>query len=184
MGAAFADRRLDGREIATVKELLAKIMGEDELPTEMDARLKSFKPSSFDEQEAAKGLQLDGDEEKRQLLDLIAAVNESDDELVQDVCDERVECVVGQDTQVQRGRHRVARDSAEDGLDRVAQISENRLAAREHPVEGNLPVEVIVDPDVGVRSPGVACDEVGEEDPQAQQRCAPRTSGRGRRPDS
>ena len=64
MGAAFADSRLDGREYAAVKKLLAEVVGEETLPDEMEARLKEFDPKTFDPDAVAKGLELEGDDEK------------------------------------------------------------------------------------------------------------------------
>lgn len=81
MGAAFADRRLDGREYETVKKLLAQVMGVDEVPAEMEARLKKFNPKTFDAASTAKSLGLTDDDEKRKLIELIAAVNDADEEL-------------------------------------------------------------------------------------------------------
>ncbi len=81
MGAAFADNRLDGREYAAVKKLLAEVIGTEELPGEMEARLKAFNPKTFDAPGAAKSLLLKEDTEKRKLIELIAAVTEADEVL-------------------------------------------------------------------------------------------------------
>ena len=81
MGAAFADSRLDGREYETVKKLLAEVMGVPEVPEEMEARLKGFNPKTFDPASTAKTLGLTDDAEKRKLIELVAAVNDADDEL-------------------------------------------------------------------------------------------------------
>ncbi len=81
MGAAFADNRLDGREYASVKKLLAEVIGAEELPKEMESRLKAFNPKTFDASGAAKSLLLKEAPEKRKLIELIAAVTEADDVL-------------------------------------------------------------------------------------------------------
>lgn len=81
MGAAFADNRLDGREYAAVKKLLAEVIGAEELPAEMESRLKAFNPKTFDATGAAKSLMLKDDTEKRKLIELIAAITEADDVL-------------------------------------------------------------------------------------------------------
>jgi uncharacterized tellurite resistance protein B-like protein len=81
MGAAFADNRLDGREYAAVKKLLAEVIDAEELPEEMESRLKAFDPKTFDAGEAAKSLELKEDAEKRKLIELVAAVTEADDVL-------------------------------------------------------------------------------------------------------
>jgi uncharacterized tellurite resistance protein B-like protein len=81
MGAAFADNRLDGREYAAVKKLLAEVVDAEELPADMEARLKAFNPKTFDPVGAAKSLMLTEDSEKRKLIELLAAVTEADDVL-------------------------------------------------------------------------------------------------------
>jgi uncharacterized tellurite resistance protein B-like protein len=81
MGAAFADSRLDGREYEAVKALLAGVMGLDAIPEEMEKRLKAFEPKTFDPEGAAASLMLTEEAEKRHLIELIAAVNDADDEL-------------------------------------------------------------------------------------------------------
>jgi len=81
MGAAFADNRLDGREYAAVKKLLAGVIDAEELPADMESRLKAFNPKTFDPAGAAKSLLLKEDTEKRKLIELIAAVTEADDVL-------------------------------------------------------------------------------------------------------
>lgn len=81
MGAAFADSRLDGREYEAVKNLLAQVMGVASIPEEMEARLQAFDPKSFDPVAAAQSLALDNEEAKRHLVELVAAVNEADEEL-------------------------------------------------------------------------------------------------------
>lgn len=80
MGAAYADNHLDGRELDTVKQLLAQVMSVDALPAEMAARLDAFDPKAFDARAAARALELGTDEEKRHLVELIAAVTEADEE--------------------------------------------------------------------------------------------------------
>lgn len=81
MGAAFADSRLDGREYEAVKALLAGVMGLDTIPDDMEKRLKAFEPKTFDPASAAASLMLTEEAEKRHLLELVAAVNDADEEL-------------------------------------------------------------------------------------------------------
>jgi uncharacterized tellurite resistance protein B-like protein len=81
MGAAYADNHLDGRELDAVKKLLANVMSLEQLPEEMTARLESFDAKGFDARAAAQSLELTTEEEKRNLVELIAAVTEADDEL-------------------------------------------------------------------------------------------------------
>ena len=79
MGAAYADKHLDGREYGTVMKLLAKVMDLAELPDEMISRLDNFAPNGFDPVSAAKSLNLTNDDEKRTLIELVAAVTEADE---------------------------------------------------------------------------------------------------------
>ena len=81
MGAAFADRRLDGREFAAVKELLAKAMNASVIPPAMEDHLKGFDPRTFDPTATVAELGITADDEKRKLVELIAAVNDADEEL-------------------------------------------------------------------------------------------------------
>ena len=81
MGAAYADNHLDGRELEKVKKLLADVMSLDQLPAEMTTRLEGFDAKGFDARAAAQSLELGSEEEKRHLVELIAAVAEADEEL-------------------------------------------------------------------------------------------------------
>jgi uncharacterized tellurite resistance protein B-like protein len=78
MGAALADKHLDGRELDAVKELLAEAMGVEQVPMAMLQRLDGFDADKFDLKKTAGALELD-DAEKRNLLELVAAVHEADD---------------------------------------------------------------------------------------------------------
>ncbi len=81
MGAAYADNDLDGREYDVVKKLLAQVMDLTTVPDEMVTRLDNFAPKEFDPIATAKSLGLVEEEEKRQLIELIAAVTEADEVL-------------------------------------------------------------------------------------------------------
>jgi protein-disulfide isomerase-like protein with CxxC motif len=81
MGAAYADKELDGRELDTVKALLAKVTGQESLSPEMSDRLRRFNPNRFDAAATAKALGLTDNRQKRYLIEMIAAVTEADDNL-------------------------------------------------------------------------------------------------------
>lgn len=81
MGAAFADSRLDGREYDAVKALLAGVMDVETIPDDMEKRLKAFDHKTFDPASAVASLMITEEAEKRHLLELIAAVNDADEEL-------------------------------------------------------------------------------------------------------
>ena len=81
LGAAYADKRLEGREIATIRALLEKVAGESPLPEALDARMRSFNPATHDAQGAAATLWFLSKEDKRTVIDLIAKVTEADEEI-------------------------------------------------------------------------------------------------------
>lgn len=81
LGAAYADKRLEGDEIDAISNMLCHLLGVDELPDAQRARMKGFNPAKHDAVAAAKSLGALDDGEKRKLLDLVASVNESDDEI-------------------------------------------------------------------------------------------------------
>ena len=79
MGAAHADRELDGKELETVKKLLQKVIKRSRLPDWLQWRVEDFKPAHLDIPEAVGKLGLKTDDEKHKLLEMIVAVHESDD---------------------------------------------------------------------------------------------------------
>jgi uncharacterized tellurite resistance protein B-like protein len=81
MGAAYADRKLDGRELEAVKKLMADLMSVETIPGEIAQRLEEFDPKSFDAAAAAKALEIQDDDEKLKVVELIATVTEADEEI-------------------------------------------------------------------------------------------------------
>jgi uncharacterized tellurite resistance protein B-like protein len=81
LGAAYADKRLEGRELDTIRALLERVVGEAPLPAELEARIKSFNPAKHDPRGAAATLWFLSDEDKRTVIDLVAKVTEADDEI-------------------------------------------------------------------------------------------------------
>ncbi len=79
MGAALADKHLDGRELEAVKRLLTEAMGVDKLPTSLEHRLERFKANELDMFGSVAQLGLRTKKEKRTLLELVVAVHESDE---------------------------------------------------------------------------------------------------------
>jgi uncharacterized tellurite resistance protein B-like protein len=80
LGAAYADKRLEGQEKDKIRSLLAKLAGGKQFPTEVEARFREFSPAAFDVDAAAKKLAHLGDD-RRKVLEMIAAVTESDSEI-------------------------------------------------------------------------------------------------------
>jgi len=79
LGAAYADKRLEGDEVRAITKMVCKLLGTEELPEAQAARLKAFNPAKFDLEAAAGSLSGLPDDDKKRVLDLIASLNESDD---------------------------------------------------------------------------------------------------------
>lgn len=80
LGAAYADKRLEGREKDKIRSLLAKLAGSDSFPDAVEARFREFSPAQFDAEAAGKRLSHLGDD-RRKILEMVAAVTESDEEI-------------------------------------------------------------------------------------------------------
>jgi len=81
LGAVYADDRLDGAEDEAVRKLLCKVVGSDELPIELEARIENFEADGFDLAESAAEFESVDDVGKRKLLELVAAVFDADGEV-------------------------------------------------------------------------------------------------------
>lgn len=78
MAAAHADPLQTEEPYEIVCTALKQVMGAAYLLSDMHPRLKAFDPDSFDIQSVVEALALESDVEKRQLLELIAAVHDAD----------------------------------------------------------------------------------------------------------
>jgi len=81
MGAAYADERLEGEEDAAVRRLLARVIGSDDLPDEVNACIDDFDREGFDLDEVVGAFVADPAVQKRALLELVAAVFDADEEV-------------------------------------------------------------------------------------------------------
>ena len=81
MGAAHADSELREREVEAVRDLLCKLTGTSALSDELQTRLARFRPAEFSLSVAASAFASESPARKRQLLELIAAVQEADQEI-------------------------------------------------------------------------------------------------------
>ncbi|NVB83322.1 MAG: hypothetical protein HOV81_33430 [Kofleriaceae bacterium] len=79
LGAAYADRELKDQERDEVRALLEELAGE--LPTEVEMKIATFDPETFDLQAAAAAFKSDSEDDRKKLLYLVSAVNESDEEI-------------------------------------------------------------------------------------------------------
>lgn len=80
LGAAYADKRLEGAEVARIRSLLGTLL-EGEVPERLQAQIQSFRPAAFRVQEAAAALADLSAADKRKLLELVASVHDADEEL-------------------------------------------------------------------------------------------------------
>ncbi|RMG96978.1 MAG: TerB family tellurite resistance protein, partial [Deltaproteobacteria bacterium] len=81
LGAAYADKRIEGSELDRIRAILCKLLGEDRLPDALEERLRSFNPAKFDPSSAAAPYRDRKAEDKRKLLELVASVSDADGEL-------------------------------------------------------------------------------------------------------
>jgi uncharacterized tellurite resistance protein B-like protein len=80
LGAAYADRQFQDRERKEVRELLVELTGAA-LTSELEERILEFTPARFDLAATAGEFRSDPEEDRRRLLNLVAAINDADDEL-------------------------------------------------------------------------------------------------------
>lgn len=80
LGAAYADKRLEGRELDAIRSMVIKLLGSPALPGTQEERIRSFNPAKHDARAAAASLAALSHEHKRKVLELVATVTESDDE--------------------------------------------------------------------------------------------------------
>ncbi|MCH9681173.1 MAG: TerB family tellurite resistance protein [Deltaproteobacteria bacterium] len=81
LGAAYADKRLEGQELAAIRSMVSKLMGTPAPPAAQEERIKSFNPAKHDAGDAARSLAALPMASKRKLIGLVASVTESDDEI-------------------------------------------------------------------------------------------------------
>lgn len=81
LGAAYADKRLEGIEVTRIRAILQQILGGAALDPRIEEALVSFSPAAFNVHASATSLAGLDSRDKRTLLELIASVNDADDEL-------------------------------------------------------------------------------------------------------
>ena len=80
LGAAYADKRLEGAEVARIEQILRSVLGGEPEAEQLEL-LRSFSPAAFNVHSTATMLAGLDPADKRKLLELIASVNDADDEL-------------------------------------------------------------------------------------------------------
>jgi len=81
LGAAYADKRLEGQEIDQIRSLLLRLLGAEQLPSSCADQIATFNPAKFDAASAAASLQDLDEGDRRKILEMVAAVHEADDEI-------------------------------------------------------------------------------------------------------
>lgn len=81
LGAAYADKRLAGAEVTRIRAILTQILGGSLLDPRLEEALANFNPAAFNVHATAASLHGLDSRDKRTLLELIASVNDADDEL-------------------------------------------------------------------------------------------------------
>ena len=81
LGAAYADKRLEGDELSAISKMLCKLLNASELPAAQKSRLQSFNPARFDVDAAASSLKGLSDDDKETVIELVASVNDADEVL-------------------------------------------------------------------------------------------------------
>jgi uncharacterized tellurite resistance protein B-like protein len=81
LGAAFADSYFAGAERDKIKELLTELIGGDALPAGVLTRIDDFDPDHFDLAATAQAFVDDPLINKHNLLELVAAVHDADEEI-------------------------------------------------------------------------------------------------------
>jgi len=81
LGAAYADKQLQGGEIDAIRSMLVKLLGVKNLPQAQADRITAFNPAKFDITAATAKLRSESAETKRKIIELVASVSDSDEEL-------------------------------------------------------------------------------------------------------
>lgn len=81
LGAAYADKQLQGKELDAIRGMLVKLLGVKNLPQAQADRITSFNPAKFDITAATAKLKFESAETKRKIIELVASVSDSDEEL-------------------------------------------------------------------------------------------------------
>jgi uncharacterized tellurite resistance protein B-like protein len=81
LGAAYADKQLQGGELDAIRSMLVKLLGVKNLPQAQADRITAFNPAKFDITAATAKLKFESAETKRKVIELVASVSDSDEEL-------------------------------------------------------------------------------------------------------
>lgn len=80
MGAAYADKELHEKEKQVVSEFLATLLPDGELSADLKKRIDEFAPDDFKLSSVLSNFSDDSVEDRKKLLEIIAAVHAADEE--------------------------------------------------------------------------------------------------------
>jgi len=81
LGAMYADQRFADEEKRAVRRMLCELIVRKELPPELEQRIESFDPTTFDLVATARDFERDPPMNRRRLLELVAQLCVADGEL-------------------------------------------------------------------------------------------------------
>ncbi len=107
MGAAYADRYLDGREFDIVRQTLQRATGRGVLSAALEARLRNFDPQAHDVKATVASMTGLSDDDKRHLLELVVTVHDADEvwDLDEDAYLKEVAAALGVDEEAYHDLH-------------------------------------------------------------------------------
>lgn len=80
MGAAYADNTLHDKEKQVVSDYLATLLPDGELSEDIKERIDGFKPDDFKLESVLSHFSDDSEDDRKKLLEIVAAVHSADDE--------------------------------------------------------------------------------------------------------
>ena len=80
MGAAYADKLLHDKEKQVVTDFLGSLLPDGEVTDELLERIGSFSPDGFELGDVLSQFADDSEEERKKLLEVVAAVHSADEE--------------------------------------------------------------------------------------------------------
>jgi uncharacterized tellurite resistance protein B-like protein len=80
MGAAYADKELHDKEKQVVTDYLGSLLPDGELTEEIEERIANFSPEGFKLGDVLSQFSDDSEEDRKKLLEVVAAVHSADEE--------------------------------------------------------------------------------------------------------
>ena len=80
MGAAYADKELHDKEKQVVTDYLGSLLPDGEVTAELLERITNFSPDDFELGDVLSNFAEDSEEDRKKLLEVVAAVHSADEE--------------------------------------------------------------------------------------------------------